>query len=230
VRGQALRVTGLPATPNIVTKAVLRLIQGWDRWRLRRLARRHPGLDIHPAASSNLATAQYNLSPGARLRIGAGVVTEREASGVRFEIREGAEVVIEDGVWLSSHLGPVHLRAFPGARIRIGPDCDLSACMITAKGEVAIGRRVMIGMGCRVFDSDQHPVDVDHPEVTTPVRIEDHCWLAADVTVLRGVTIGPHSIASARSLVRHSVEPHTVVAGVPAKVYAKIGDRSGLPR
>jgi acetyltransferase-like isoleucine patch superfamily enzyme len=217
-------------TPNIFVIAILRLIQAWDRLRLRLIARRHPGLDIDPTASSNFATAHFKLAQGARLSIGAGVVSERHPGGVRFDIREGAEVVIGDGSWLISELGPVRLRAFPGARIWIGPDCDLSACMLTAKQELLVGRRVMIGMGCRIFDSDQHPVDVDHPEVTTPVRIEDHCWLAADVTVLRGVTIGAHSIVSARSLVRHAVEPHTVVAGVPAEVFAKVGDRSGLPR
>ncbi len=214
----------------MITTAVLRSIQAWDRLHLRRLARRHPGLEIHPTASSNLAKARFQLAAGARLRIGAGVVAEREAGGVRFDIREGAEVVIEDGAWLHSELGPVHLRAFPGARIHIGSESDLSACMLTAKREVIVGRRVMIGMGCRIFDSDQHPVDVDHPEVSAAVRIEDHCWLAADVIVLRGVTIGTQSIVSARSLVRLDVDPHTVVAGNPAKVYAKIGDRSGLYR
>ena len=216
--------------PNPIVIAILRLIQAWDRLRLRLLAWRHPGLDIDPEASSNLASARYTLGAGARLRIGAGVVTERHKGGVRFDIQEGAEVVIDDGVWLSSELGPVHLRAFPGASIRIGKDCDLSACMITAKKAVVLGQRVMIGMGCRIFDSDQHPVDADHPEVTTPVRIDEYSWLAADVTVLRGVTIGAHSIVSASSLVRTEVPPHTVVAGNPAKVYAKIGDRKSLPR
>ncbi len=224
-------MTTLPVTPpSTFAVAVLHLIQKWDRFRLSQLARRHPGLDIHPSASSNLASAQFKLASDARLHIAAGVVTERQPAGVRFDIREGAEVIIEEGTWLSSELGPVHIRAFPGARIRIGPECDLSACMLTAKVEIHIGRRVMIGMGSRIFDSDQHPVDATHPEVTTPVSIDDYSWLAADVTILRGVTIGAHSIVSARSVVRTEVAPHTVVAGNPAKVYAKIGDRKNLPR
>ncbi len=216
--------------PNLLTLGVLLAIQAWDRLRLALAASRNPGLEIHPSASTNLASAKFDLAPGARLVIGAGVVTERNPAGIRFELGADARVVIGDGVWLRSEVGPVFLRAHPGARILIGPETELSACMLTAKQEVAVGRRVLIGMGTRVFDSDQHPVDLDHPEVTLPVRIEDHAWLAADVTVLRGVTVGNSSIVGTRSLVRSSVEPHTVVSGVPAKLYGKVGDRSALPR
>jgi acetyltransferase-like isoleucine patch superfamily enzyme len=101
--------------------------------------------------------------------------------------------------------------------------------MLSAKKEIVIGRRVLIGMGTRIFDSDQHPVDIDHPEVTLPVRIEDNAWVAADVTVLRGVTIGKNSVVGTRSLVRSAVEAYTVVSGMPAKLYGKVGDRSALP-
>ena len=47
----------------------LRCIQTWDRFRLRRLMARHAGLEIHPTASSNLASAKFELAAGARLRI-----------------------------------------------------------------------------------------------------------------------------------------------------------------
>jgi acetyltransferase-like isoleucine patch superfamily enzyme len=220
--------------PNLlirtIAKITLKIIQAWDRSRLAWIAHRNPGLRIDPTASTNFAKAKFDLGPEARLVIGAGVVTERNALGVRFELGAGAVVVIEDGGWLRSEVGPVFLRAFPGAQITIGPNTQLSACMLSAKQEVAIGRRVLIGMGTRIFDSDQHPVDVDHPEVTLPVRVEDDVWVAADVTVLRGVTIGKNSVVGTRSLVRLAVEPYTVVSGVPAKLYGKLGDRSALPR
>jgi carbonic anhydrase/acetyltransferase-like protein (isoleucine patch superfamily) len=214
---------------NIATLAILRLIQAWDRLRLAFQSRLHPGLEIHPSASSNLASAKFSLGPGARLKIGAGVVTERLHHGVRFELGADAEVTIEDGVWLRTDIAPVFLRAFDGARIRIGAKTQLSACMLSAKSEVDVGQSVLIGMGTRIFDSDQHPVDVNHPEVSLPVRIEDFAWIAADATVLRGVTIGHSSVVGTRSLVRTSVEPHTVVSGVPAKLYGKVGDRESLP-
>ncbi len=219
----------MQSKPKLLIVVALRVLQAWDRLRLVLIARRHPGIEIHPTASTNLARARFDLGPGAQLVVGAGVVTERNALGVRFELGAGALVVIEDGVWLRSDVGPVFLRAYPGARIQIGPETQLNACMLSAKKEIVIGRRVLIGMGTRIFDSDQHPVDVDHPEVTLPVRIEDNAWVAADVTILRGVTIGKNSVVGTRSLVRSAVEAYTVVSGMPAKLYGKVSDRSALP-
>ena len=65
--------------PDRAVVLQLKAIQAYDRLRLKRLTARHPGLEIHPSASSNLAAARYDLADGARLRIGAGVVTERLA-------------------------------------------------------------------------------------------------------------------------------------------------------
>lgn len=214
--------------PHTLIHLALRVIQSWDRLRLWWLQRRHPGLEIDPSASSNLAVAKFDIAPDARVVVGAGVVAERIKHGVRFVAHPGAEIVVESGVWLRSDLAPLFLRAFDGARIRIGRDSQLSACMLTAKEEIDVGSRVLLGMGSRVFDSDQHAVDVDHPEVTLPVRIEDNVWIAADATILRGSTIGHDSVVGTRSLVRGKVEPHSVVSGVPAKNYGKVGDRSKL--
>ncbi|MCH7867312.1 MAG: hypothetical protein IH881_06410 [Myxococcales bacterium] len=219
----------MQSNPKFMVVAVLRVIQAWDRLRLAFRSALNPGLHIHPGASTNLASAKFDLGPGASLSISTGVTTERRNLGVHFELGANANVVIEDGVWLRSDVGPVFLRAYAGARIRIGPETQLNACMLSAKQEITIGRRVLIGMGTRIFDSDQHAIDVEHPEVTLPVRIEDHAWIAADVTVLRGTTIGNSSVVSTRSVVRGIVEPHTVVSGIPAKLYGKVGDRASLP-
>jgi len=56
--------------------------------------------------------------------------------------------------------------------------------------------------------------------------IGDHCWVASDVTVLRGVEIGEQSVIGARSLVTKSMPPHTLALGVPATPSGTIGDRS----
>ncbi|MBW2712190.1 MAG: acyltransferase [Deltaproteobacteria bacterium] len=82
-------------------------------------------------------------------------------------------------------------------------------------------------MGSRIFDADQHDFDADHPEKVEPVVLEEHVWVAADATVLRGVRIGAHSIVGTRSVVTKSVPPHTLVAGIPAKPLGSVGDRSG---
>jgi maltose O-acetyltransferase len=212
--------------PGRAVALQLKAIQAYDRLRLRRLRGRHAGLEIHPSASTNLASARYQLAEGARLRIKAGVVTERLAGALHFSLERDAEVVVGEGSWLRTELGPVHLIAFEGARMVLGPETFLNGCHLSCKRELRAGRRTWIGPGSRVFDSDQHDFDADRSEITQPVTIGDCVWIAADVTVLRGVTIGEHSVIGTRSLVTHDIPPHTLAFGQPAKPRGPVGDRS----
>lgn len=204
----------------------LRAIQKLDRLRLRRLVARHPGLWIDPDAGSSLAVARYSLAPGSELRIAAGVVTERLPGRLHFVLSPGARVEIEEGTWLRTEVGDLHLVVFDDARLTIGPECLLNGCHLSAKTHVALGRRASVGPGSRVFDADQHDLDDARPERSAPVSIGDCVWVGSDVTILRGVTIGEHSIVGARSLVTHDVPPHTLVHGQPARPQGPVGDRS----
>ena len=53
------------------------------------------------------------------------------------------------------------------------------------------------------------------------IVIEDDVWLGANVTVLPGVTVGKCSVIGAGAVVTKSVEPYSIMAGVPAR---KIGN------
>jgi acetyltransferase-like isoleucine patch superfamily enzyme len=205
---------------------LLRTLQAADRLKLRALPLVHPGLEIDPTASSNLAHAHYALGPGARLRIGPGVVTERNRGLLWFSLGANAQVEIGAGAWLRTELGPVHIVAFEGARLTLGPDAFLNGCHLSAKRSVTLGRRAWVGPGSRVFDSDQHDFDAERPELIAPVTIGDYAWVASDVTVLRGVTIGEHAVVGARSLVTRDVPPHALAFGSPATVRGSVGDRS----
>jgi carbonic anhydrase/acetyltransferase-like protein (isoleucine patch superfamily) len=182
------------ASPPRLVVARLKAIQAWDRYRLRAIERRHAGLHIHAEASSNLAAAQFDLAPGAQLRIGARVTTERRPMALRFLLGEGARVEIGEDTWLRTEVDRVVVFAGPGARIHVGPEGFLNGCHLSAKASITLGR---------------------------------HAWVAGDVTVLRGVTIGAHSVIGARSLVNRSVPPHTLAFGTPAVARGDVGDRSG---
>ena len=51
-----------------------------------------------------------------------------------------------------------------------------------------------------------------------PVIIEDGCWIGANVTILKGVTIGRGSIVAAGAVVTKSCEPYSIIGGIPAKL------------
>lgn len=58
--------------------------------------------------------------------------------------------------------------------------------------------------------------------VIKPVHIKKGAWIAINVVILPGVTIGENSIVSTGSVVRKDVPPYTIVGGVPAVVLKKI--------
>jgi carbonic anhydrase/acetyltransferase-like protein (isoleucine patch superfamily) len=210
-----------------VRRLVLLSLFRWDRVRLAALRWLVPGLEIHPSATPAFASARYVVEPGGRLVIGPRAATERRPGALSFLVHAGGEIVIGEGAWLRTEVGPVVLAAFPGARLVVGPEALLNGCTVSAKREVVIERKAMVGPGSRIYDADQHDLDVEHREVVAPVRIGELAWISSDVTVMRGVTIGAHAVVGARSLVTRDVPPHTLVYGTPAEPRGSVGDRTG---
>ena len=60
------------------------------------------------------------------------------------------------------------------------------------------------------------------PVFTSPIRIGRRAWVAADVFVGPGVTIGEGAVVGARASVFRNVDPWTVVGGNPARIFKKI--------
>ena len=59
------------------------------------------------------------------------------------------------------------------------------------------------------------------PVISAPIRIGQRAWVAADVFIGPGVTIGTGAVVGARSSVYRNVEAWTVVGGNPARVIKK---------
>ena len=97
----------------------------------------------------------------------------------------------------------------------------------TIIGPVKIGSHVNLAQGITVTalnhnfnDSDKR---IDEQGVSTnPVTIGNDIWIGANAVILPGVTIGDHSVVAAGAVVTKDVPPHSLVAGVPAKVIKQI--------
>lgn len=55
-----------------------------------------------------------------------------------------------------------------------------------------------------------------------PVEIGDCCHIGSGSIVLKGVTIGNHSVIGACSLVNKNIPPYSVAVGIPAKIIGRV--------
>lgn len=123
---------------------------------------------------------------------------------------------------------PVIITAWgDGSSVRIGEDCGLSGCSITALERITLGNRVLVGSGALIIDTDAHalaPEDRarDASPVVEPVTIEDDVFIGARAVVLKGVTIGQGAVIGAAAVVTNDVPPRAVVAGNPSRVVGHV--------
>ena len=97
----------------------------------------------------------------------------------------------------------------------------------TIIGPVEIGNHVNLAQGITVTALNHNFSDtnkkIDEQGVSTnPVTIEDDVWVGANAVILPGVTIGEHCVIAAGAVVTKDVPPHSLVAGVPAKVIKQV--------
>lgn len=56
------------------------------------------------------------------------------------------------------------------------------------------------------------------PENDQPIVLKGDNWVGANVTILKGVTIGEGAVVAAGAVVKDDVPPYAIVGGVPARV------------
>ena len=94
---------------------------------------------------------------------------------------------------------------------------------------LTIGKKVIFGPRPTIITGD-HRIDLigkyiiditveeKLPENDAPVVIEDDVWCGANVTILKGVTIGRGSVIAAGAVVTQSFPPYSIIGGVPARL------------
>lgn len=122
---------------------------------------------------------------------------------------------------------PTQLVAGRDAILKIGNNVGMSGASIYAESSIEIGDHVLLGANARIYDTDFHPIHFQDrvagvPAKTEAVVIGEHVWLAANVTVLKGVHIGARSVIAAGSVVVSDIPEDCLAGGIPAKVIRKI--------
>lgn len=169
------------------------------------------GVETEPGFVTLYGMPIINKHPKARIVLGKGIT------------------IISDSLYNDAGINhPTILSATSaGAEIIIHDGVKISGCSIVAEKRIEIGDSAFLGANSNVFDNDFHPIEADARiadvrGLSAPVIIGNRCWLASNVTVLKGVSIGEESVVGAMSLVTKDIQAKVIAGGVPAKVIKKI--------
>jgi acetyltransferase-like isoleucine patch superfamily enzyme len=137
-------------------------------------------------------------------------------SGVRINSHKWANVI--GGDQRSS------IVVLPGGEMHIGDNVGFSNSAFFCTTRIQIGKNVMIGGSCKIWDTDFHSLDstvrATDPNggyKSAPIIIHDNAFIGANSIILKGVTIGKNAIVGAGSVVTKSIPDNEIWAGNPAK-------------
>lgn len=132
----------------------------------------------------------HNIVSGGRIKISLSVMFRR-----RFEI----------SVW-------------SGGRISIGKRVFFNqGCSVVSRGaSITIGDGTVFGENVKIYDHNHQYKNVSRPVeeqgyTSAAVRIGKSCWIGSNVAILKGVTVGDHSVIGAGCIIHKDVPPNTVV-------------------
>lgn len=110
----------------------------------------------------------------------------------------------------------------------------------STNAKLIIKRHVIIGPNLTIITGDHKYIvgryidTIKDEEKETyydrDVIIEEDVWIGANVTILKGVTVGRSSIIAAGSLVIKDVPAFSIVGGVPSKVITSKWDKSNIDK
>ena len=85
-------------------------------------------------------------------------------------------------------------------------------------GEIEIGENVVISQKSYLCAASHDYLKQDFPIFEKKITIDDECWLATDVFVAPGITIGKGTVVGSRSSVYKDLPANKVCIGNPAKI------------
>ncbi len=153
------------------------------------------------------------------IRLSAALNTSTDRDQVRAVLSEITGKTVDESTTVFI---PFHTNF--GGHIRLGKNVFINhGCSFLDLGGITIEDEVLIGPRVNLVTED-HPVDPATRKtlILKRIVIKRNAWIAANATILPGVTVGENSVVAAGAVVREDVPPNTVVAGVPARIIKKL--------
>lgn len=167
------------------------------------------GIYVEPEGDSSLELGEdVRVSAGTRFKLLGG------------DLSVGPRTVVRDQAILKS-----------SGRLSVGADCIVSyGVVVHCAGSVTLEDHVAVGDRSTVVDT-AHETDgsdtlwSEQPAPARPVLVKRNTLVLANVTILRGASVGRNSIVGAGAVVSGEHPDSVVLAGVPATVARKLGER-----
>ncbi len=172
------------------------------------------------------------IERGVRLRFADHIVLRRGSyldEGVYLHacprgIEIGERTIVMHGAVLHVY----NFRGIPHSGIQVGADSLIGEyTVIRGQGGVSIGDRVYTSPFTQilavnhVFEDPARPF-TEQGITARGITIEDDVWLGAGAIVTDGVRVGRGAVVAAGAVVTEDVPPHSVAAGVPARVVRRL--------
>lgn len=130
------------------------------------------------------------------------------------------ELILDNNV---AFLGDSTINLIGNSTISIGQYTGVRGCIMYAKdANIFIGERCMLSYGITIRNNDMHQIyHTNNNEIINnakDISINNHVWIAANVTILKGVIIGENSIIGTCAVVTKSCTSNSIIAGNPAMV------------
>ncbi|OBU38013.1 acyltransferase [Photobacterium phosphoreum] len=142
---------------------------------------------------------------------------------LRYIIVSGLVSSIGDNVYIGDNVTLKNAK-----KIKIGNNVSIhSNSYLDGAGNIDIGDDVSIAHNSSIISFEHTWEDKSRPikynnTILKPVFIDRDVWIGCGVRVLAGANIQTRSVVAAGSVVKGTIEPYTIVGGVPTKVIRRI--------
>lgn len=117
----------------------------------------------------------------------------------KFHFRKGFSVFIEEN-----------------GLLKIGKNVFFNNyCSITARQKISIGDNCIFGENVKLYDHNHKYKDGDklickQGFISDEITIDEDCWIGSNVTILKGVHIGKHSVVGAGVIVYKDLPANSI--------------------